>query len=35
MITLSLDEFGDFEGLQNKKEPVFIGGLLFDDADQR
>ena len=34
MITISLDEQGDFEGLKEKKnEPVFIGGILYDDRD--
>lgn len=34
MITLSLDEYGDFEGLEKKHQPVFIGGVLYDDADE-
>ena len=34
MITLSLDEYGDFEGLQNGRRPVYIGGVLYDDADE-
>ena len=34
MITIALDEQGDFENLNNKlnTEPVFIGGLLYDDT---
>ena len=34
MITMSLDEQGDFENLNNKlnTEPVFIGGVLYDDC---
>ena len=32
MITIALDENGDFEGLNGKvEEPVFIAGLLYDD----
>lgn len=31
MITISLDEFGDFEGVGNEKKPVFIAGVIFDD----
>ena len=33
MITLSLDEYGAFEGINNKSKPVYIAGLLFDDKD--
>ncbi len=34
MITVALDEQGDFENLKKKldKEPVFIGGVLYDDG---
>lgn len=32
MLTISLDEFGDFEGVKNKKEPVYIAGLIYDDS---
>ena len=34
MITIALDEQGDFENLNNKlnTEPVFIGGVLYDDT---
>ncbi len=34
MITVALDEQGDFENLNNKlnSEPVFIGGVLYDDC---
>ncbi len=36
MITLSLDEFGTFEKVKGKKnEAVFIGGLLYDDRDDK
>ena len=33
MLTITLDEQGDFENIQNKleKEPVFIGGIIYDD----
>lgn len=31
MITLSLDEYGDFENVKKENGPVFIGGTLFDD----
>lgn len=33
MLTITLDEQGDFENIQNKleTEPVFIGGIIFDD----
>ena len=34
MFTIALDEQGDFENLNNKlnTEPVFIGGILYDDC---
>lgn len=34
MITIALDEQGDFENLKHKlrSEPVFIGGIIYDDA---
>ncbi|MGN0424013.1 MAG: hypothetical protein ACI4FY_01730 [Acetatifactor sp.] len=32
MITMSLDEYGDFEKEENR--PLFIGGLIFDDGEQ-
>ena len=34
MITIALDEQGDFENLKSKldKEPVFIGGVIYDDC---
>ena len=33
MLTITLDEQGDFENIQNKleTEPVFIGGIIYDD----
>lgn len=31
MLTYALDEYGDFEGLQHKNEPIYIGGLIYDD----
>lgn len=31
MLTYALDEYGDFEGLKNTNEPIFIGGLIYDD----
>lgn len=33
MITISLDEYGDFENDNNNNKPVFIAGLIFDDLD--
>ena len=33
MLIISLDEYGDFEGLKKKNEPIFIAGLIFDDKD--
>lgn len=35
MITIALDEQGDFENLEGKlnREPVFIGGIVYDDVD--
>lgn len=35
MLTITLDEQGDFEDLRNKlnEEPVFIGGIIYDDED--
>ena len=32
MITISLDEFGEFEKEDNK--PLFVAGLIFDDQEQ-
>ena len=32
MITISLDEFGEFEKEDNK--PLFVAGLIFDDMEQ-
>lgn len=34
MLTLSLDEFGAFEGFSNSSQPVYIAGLLYDDNDE-
>lgn len=31
MLTISLDEYGDFEGLKNRNEPIFIAGIIYDD----
>ena len=31
MLTYALDEYGDFEGLKKDREPIFIGGLIYDD----
>lgn len=31
MITISLDEQGDFEGIKKEYAPIFIGGILYDD----
>ena len=35
MITIALDEQGDFENFEGKldKAPVFIGGVIYDDVD--
>ena len=35
MITIALDEQGDFENIEGKVEtsPVFIGGIIYDDFD--
>ena len=33
MITISLDEYGDFE--KDGKEPLFIGGIIFDDQEEK
>ncbi|WP_026522721.1 hypothetical protein [Butyrivibrio sp. VCB2001] len=36
MITLSLDEYGKFESITDEKnEPVFIAGVLYDDHNNR
>lgn len=35
MITLALDEFGDFEGVKNDDKPVGIAGILYDDAGDK
>lgn len=36
MITIALDEQGDFENLKGnlEKAPVFIGGIVYDDSDE-
>lgn len=31
MLTLSLDEYGDFEGLKNTNEPIYIAGVIYED----
>ena len=31
MLTYALDEYGDFEGLKQSNEPIYIGGLIYDD----
>ena len=31
MLSYALDEYGDFEGLKHTKEPIYIGGLIYDD----
>ena len=31
MITLSLDEFGEFEESSAATKPIFIAGVLYDD----
>lgn len=33
MVIFSLDEFGDFEGIKEEKDAVFIGGIMFDDKE--
>lgn len=38
MLTIALDEQGDFEGLYEKKatgKPIFIGGIIFDDKENK
>ena len=32
MITIALDEKGDFEQVSSKKEPTFIAGVIYDDG---
>lgn len=32
MVTISLDEYGEFE--KNENKPLFIAGLIFDDLDK-
>ena len=36
MITIALDENGDFEGFKGagNKEPLFIAGIVYDDKGQ-
>lgn len=34
MYRLALDEYGDFEGIRKERKPVFVGGVLFDDAKE-
>lgn len=31
MLTYALDEYGDFEGIKHSNEPIYIGGLIYDD----
>ena len=31
MLTYALDEYGDFEGIKKSNEPIYIGGLIYDD----
>lgn len=31
MLTYALDEYGDFEGFKKVNEPIYIGGLIYDD----
>ena len=33
MLTLALDEYGDFEGIRDENEPVYIAGLIYDDKN--
>lgn len=33
MLTLALDEYGDFEGLKTEAGPVYIAGLIYDDKN--
>ena len=35
MITIALDEYGDFEGIKQEKQPVYIAGVLYDDGGDR
>lgn len=35
MLTISLDEYGDFEGLKGKNEPVYIAGVIYDDLGDK
>jgi len=38
MLTISLDEQGEFENIQHvdeEKAPLFIGGVIFDDCDMK
>lgn len=33
MLTISLDEQGDFENMTNNNAPIFIGGIIYNDLD--
>lgn len=35
MITIALDEYGDFEGIRQEKGPVYIAGVLYDDGGDK
>lgn len=35
MLTLSLDEYGAFEGIGDNTRPVYIAGLLYDDRGRK
>ena len=32
MLTIAFDEYGDFEGVEEKKGPVFIAGLIYEES---
>ena len=34
MLTFALDEYGDFEGVDSRCEPVFIAGIIYDDKGE-
>ena len=33
MLTISLDEQGDFENMKNENAPIFIGGIIYNDRE--
>ena len=35
MYLFSLDEYGDFEGINHTHEPLYLAGVIFDDKEEQ